>query len=485
MKVKNKSLGVNAVLNAFKSALAILFPLITYPYAFRILHTEGIGKVNYATSIISYFILIASLGISTYAVREGAKYRDKPKVFNEFCNQIFSFNILTTMISYVLLFLVIFSNKSLYSYKDLLLILSLTIAFTTFSIEWVNTIFEDFLFITIRSIVIYLITMILLFLIVKNEDDYILYALLTVVNSGCICISNWIYCRKYVHIKFTVKMEISKHIKPVLTFFANAVATSIYVNSDTTMIGYLIGDHFVGLYTLAVKIYNVIKTMLAAMYTVAIPRLSFFAGQGDKDNIKKIYTALLSNLTIILLPAGVGLAAISREIILIMGGKEYLAATLTLQILSLSLIGAIFGGAITYCLNIPLGREKINVKATMISALINIVLNIFLIPMFKQNGAAITTVISEFFVAAYCLKKFENINEYLNIKNWLKNLIQALIGCVIVIVVSVVIKSIFVNTLIRIGAIIILSVFIYTLELLMLKNEIIFSVIIKINNKLV
>lgn len=80
MKVKNKSLGVNAVLNAFKSALAILFPLITYPYAFRILHTEGIGKVNYATSIISYFILIASLGISTYAVREGAKYRDKPKV---------------------------------------------------------------------------------------------------------------------------------------------------------------------------------------------------------------------------------------------------------------------------------------------------------------------------------------------------------------------------------------------------------------------
>ena len=453
MKVKNKSLGVNAVLNAFKSALAILFPLITYPYAFRILHTEGIGKVNYATSIISYFILIASLGISTYAVREGAKYRDKPKVFNEFCNQIFSFNILTTMISYVLLFLVIFSNKSLYSYKDLLLILSLTIAFTTFSIEWVNTIFEDFLFITIRSIVI-----------------YILYALLTVVNSGCICISNWIYCRKYVHIKFTVKMEISKHIKPVLTFFANAVATSIYVNSDTTMIGYLIGDHFVGLYTLAVKIYNVIKTMLAAMYTVAIPRLSFFAGQGDKDNIKKIYTALLSNLTIILLPAG---------------GKEYLAATLTLQILSLSLIGAIFGGAITYCLNIPLGREKINVKATMISALINIVLNIFLIPMFKQNGAAITTVISEFFVEAYCLKKFENINEYLNIKNWLKNLIQALIGCVIVIVVSVVIKSIFVNTLIRIGAIIILSVFIYTLELLMLKNEIIFSVINKINNKLV
>ena len=147
-------------------------------------------------------------------------------------------------------------------------------------------------------------------------------------------------------------MEISKHIKPVLTFFANAVATSIYVNSDTTMIGYLIGDHFVGLYTLAVKIYNVIKTMLAAMYTVAIPRLSFFAGQGDKDNIKKIYTALLSNLTIILLPAGVGLAAISREIILIMGGKEYLAATLTLQILSLSLIGAIFLLSITYFLSL-------------------------------------------------------------------------------------------------------------------------------------
>ena len=89
---KYKSLGINAALNAFKSALSIIFPLITYPYAFRILHAAGIGKVNYANSIVSYFSLIAALGISTYAVREGAKLREDRDKFETFCSQMFSFN---------------------------------------------------------------------------------------------------------------------------------------------------------------------------------------------------------------------------------------------------------------------------------------------------------------------------------------------------------------------------------------------------------
>lgn len=479
MKKKNKSLGMNAALNAFKSSLSILFPLITYPYAFRILHTEGIGKVNYATSIISYFSLLAALGISTYAVREGAKIRDKSNEFNTFCNEVFSLNILTTIASYILLFMVAFFVKPLAEYRSLLFLLSLTIVFTTFGIEWVNTIFEDFLFVTVRSIGTYIITLFLLFVLVKNENDYLKYALLTVVTSGCICVFNWMHCKKYVHLKFTLKMNVQKHIRPILTFFANAVATSIYVNSDTTMLGYFAGNHFVGLYALSVKVYNVIKTMLAAVYTVAVPRLAYFVGQDDKNSVKSVFTALFSNLTIILLPAGIGLASISREIVLLMGGEEYLEATLTLQILSFALIGAIFGGAITYCLNIPLGREKVNAKATTISAVINVLLNIVMIPVFKQNGAAFTTLIAEFFVVIYCAIEFKNIGDYLDLKKWSQNLVQAIIGCGMIFAITALVKVLFSALVTRVILIIAGSVLAYGIELIVFKNELVYSVLNK------
>lgn len=110
--MKNKSLGLNAFLNGLKSTLNLLFPLITFPYVSRVLGVKGIGVYNYSNSIVSYFLLIAALGISTYAIREGAKYRDDKKQINEFASEIFTINICSTLVSYILLFacLIIFTN---------------------------------------------------------------------------------------------------------------------------------------------------------------------------------------------------------------------------------------------------------------------------------------------------------------------------------------------------------------------------------------
>lgn len=481
---KFKSLGVNAFLNAFKSGMSILFPLITYPYAFRILHADGIGKVDYSTSIVNYFLMIASLGIATYAVREGAKVRHDQEKFEKFSNQVFSINIITTLMTYIILILFLIFASAFKPYRGLIILLSLSIGFTTLGIEWINTIYEDYLYVTIRSIVTYIITLILLFLLVRNEGDYYYYALLTVVTNGVICITNWKYCRRYVHLKFTWKLNIKSHIKPILTLFANSVATSIYVSADTTMIGWISGDYTVGLYSIAGKVYSVVKKMLVAMYTVTISRISFYVGQGDIDNVKKTYTTLLSNLTLILIPAGVGLAAIAREIILIMGGVEYLGAVPTLRILSVSLIGAIFGGAVTYCLNIPLGREKYNVIATVLSAIINIGLNVFLIPMFKQNGAALTTAISEFFVFIFCVLIFKDFKEYVDLKKWGKNLLHSGIGAILICLVSFIVRLITTNVILILLGIVSLSCLVYALELYLLKNQLIMDIIKKISSKI-
>lgn len=478
-----KSIGVNAFLNAVKSGLSIIFPLITYPYAFRILHAEGIGKVDYASSIISYFAMIASLGITTYAIREGSKVRENRKSFETLSSQIFSINILSTLFSYALLGIFIVISESFRNYTGLLMLLSLSIGFTTLGIEWVNTIYEDYLYITIRSIIIHILTLILLFLLVKNEGDYYLYALLTVLSNAIICVSNWFYCRKYVRLKLTFHLNLKKHIGPILTLFANNVATSVYVNADTTMIGLYAGDYYVGLYSIAVKIYSVIKRMLVAMYSVAISRISFYAGKNDTKNIRNIYTGLLSNLTIFLIPASIGLITVAKEVVYFMGGTEYFDAVLTLQILSVSLIGAIFGGSVTYCLNIPLGREKNNVIATVLSAVINVALNIFVIPIFKQNGAALTTAISEFFVFFYCMFSFKGFKEYIDLRKWGKSIFQAAVGGITILIISLVVRKLCNSPIAIMIIMIALSVALYSIELILLKNELAIQVVNKVCKK--
>ena len=482
-KKKYRSLGINAVLNGIKSGLLILFPLITYPYALRVLKPEGIGKVNYAGTLVGYFGLLASLGIGTYAVREGAKLRDDRQKLQQFARQIFTINVASTILAYVaLLFCVLFVEK-FKMYSVLIFVSSISILAEVLGTEWINTLYEDYLFITIRSIVTHLISLVLLFLLIKSEDDYIKYAFLSVLTSVVICLSNMLYCRRYVTIGLTKQIDLSRHIKPIMVLFANSIATSIYVSADVTMLGWMCGDYYVGLYTMAMRVYGVVKKMLVAVYSVAIPRISLYAGNKDYERLKETYTSVLSTITMILIPASAGLIVLSREVVLLIGGREYIDSVATLQLLSLALVGAIFGGAVTYVLNIPLGREKNNVIATILSAIINIILNIFIIKRFKQNGAAFTTVISEFFVFLFCLFKTKDIKNYVDIKRWLKSILHAGVGVVWIIAVSFTFHLIMQNLIAITLSVMAASMVGYAVLLFIMRDEMIVSILNKFSKK--
>ena len=482
---KNKSLGVNAAINALRAGLSIIFPLITYPYAIRVLHAEGIGKVNFASSIVSYFSLFASLGFSNYAVREGAKVRDDKEKFSRFASEILLLNTISTAISVIGLIICAFLVPKFEPYEKLILLLGTTIVFTTFGVDWINTVYEDFLYITLRTIVTEVISMILLFCIVRSENDVYQYALLTVISQAVVCVSNFFLCRKYVTFKFHRGMHLRKHLQPTLIFLANKIATTIYVNSDTTMLGWMKGDYYVGIYAISVKVYSVIKTMLAALYLVVVPRISYNIGKDDYDSVKRTYTNMFCDVLVLLLPASVGLTCVSREIITFMVGENNTDGILTLQILSVALVGAILNGLILYCINIPTGNEKINARAAIYSTAMNVILNLFLIPIFKQNGAAATTVISEFFVLLYCLKKDDgNIKMFLSFHEAFRSLLQALCGVLTVIVTTVLIKQLDINYLLCLALIVIISVVAYGIELLLLGNTLVIDILQKIRARI-
>ena len=134
--MKNKSIGINAVVNGIKTFLSIAFPLITYPYISRILQVENLGRYNFSHSIIDYFYLFSALGIATYAVREGPKYRNSRKDVSKFASEVFTINIISTAIAYIALFVLLYYSEQLHSYASIILVLSISMLFTTFGCEW-------------------------------------------------------------------------------------------------------------------------------------------------------------------------------------------------------------------------------------------------------------------------------------------------------------------------------------------------------------
>jgi O-antigen/teichoic acid export membrane protein len=126
---KIKSVKLNAVINAVRTFLSLLFPLITFPYASRILLPEGLGKVNFAQSIIVYFSLISSLGIYNYGVKEAAKLRDNKLLFSQFYKEVLSINLIATLVAYLLFFISLLIIPKFSEYRMLLCISSATILF--------------------------------------------------------------------------------------------------------------------------------------------------------------------------------------------------------------------------------------------------------------------------------------------------------------------------------------------------------------------
>ena len=443
-KLKNrgtgKSVGVNAILNFIKVGCSILFPLITFPYTSRVLQVESIGKVNYGNSIISYFALFAALGISTYGVREGARKKGGQE-FARFASEIFSLNLLTTAVSYLLLIVLLYLVPAFRDYRAVILIQSMTIFLTTIGVDWVNTVYEDFLYITIRSIVIQLLCMGALLLFIHRPEDYLKYACISVMSSSLICVSNWIHCRKYVHIRIISDASVFRHLYPMLIFFANSLAITIYVSADTTMLGWISGDYYTGLYAVSVKIYQIVKKLMTAVYAVTISRLSRFAGNGDWENYKKLLTQVSCCIILLVVPSMTGLAVYAENIILVVSGESYIPAVHSLQILAAALLFAIGSGVVVNCINTPNGFEKTSLYATIAAAIVNVGLNVVLIPLWRQDGAAFTTVIAEMIVFLICLVRLHNVGRYLDLHEIFVQAAYAVAGSIFILILSFLIKG--------------------------------------------
>lgn len=465
-----KSLKKNAVLNSLRMILRLIFPIIEIPYISRVLGVENLGKYNFAYSIVNYFILIAGLGISTFAVREGAQYRDNKERFNKFASEVFTINMFSTILSYILLLICLLFIPNLANYKILIIILSLEIILTTIGCEWVYTIYEDYGYITIRTIIFQIISLILLLIFVRNSNDLIIYTIIMVISATGCNILNLKYLKKYCKLKFVVDKNTKKYIVPILILFANSVTTTIYCNSDITILGILANDYYVGVYSISAKIYNVIKQIISSIIIVSIPRLSYLLGNNKKEEFKNTASKILQTLIVVLFPVMFGIISIAYQTIYIIAGIKYIEGVRSLQILAIALMFCIFGWFYTSCILIPAKKEKFVLKYTIVAALANIILNILFIPKFKQDVAAFTTALAEAISFIMCYIKSK---EVVKIDVPIKTILKTLIGSFGILVFCLIINkftnlNIMVNTIVSILG----SIAIYVGLEFLLRNDI-------------
>lgn len=482
--MKKKSIKLNAVLNGLRTILNLVFPLITFPYVSRVLSVNEVGKYNFSQSIISYFLLIAALGIDKYAVREGTKYRDDNKKISKFSSEVFSVNILSTIISYLLLFLYLFLSSKSLSYRACILIFSLQIVFTTLGTEWLYTIFEEYTYITIRSIVFKILSIILLFVFVRNEGDYLAYAGITVFASVGSNILNFINARKYCKIRLTFKFDCKKLLNPILVIFASNIAVQIYVNSDITMLGYLGDDYAVGIYSVSTKIYTIVKNVLGAVLMVTISRFALYVGKNLKLEYESLLKKVTNTLILLGVPVVVGLILLSEDAILIIASKKYIDAKISLIILSITILFSIFSTLFNQCVLLPYKREKVFLKSSIISALLNIGLNFVLIPVIGEIGAAITTLLSEATMAGMNYRGCKDlVRNCIFDDSFVKNLTTVMIGLIGIIAACLLSMKLIAGLYIQTMVAIVASVFVYFSIMLILRNEIVLENVNAIRSK--
>ncbi|PEG78457.1 flippase [Lactobacillus sp. UMNPBX18] len=469
--MKRKSLKINAILNGFKSLLSLIFPLITFPYVSRVLSVNGIGKYNFSKSIIGYFLLIAALGISTYGVREGTKYRDNIEKIDQFASEIFTINVFSAILAYILLFLCLLLFSKLHSYFICILIFSIQIGFSVIGIDWLFTIYEDFAYITIRSIIFQILSILLLFIFVRHSGDYLNYALITVFSAVGSNLLNFLKAKKDHKIRIIFSFNWKKHIKPILILFAASIANIIYVNSDITILGLMKSNYVVGIYSISSSIYNIIKNIFSAVLLVTIPRLALLYGKKDLTEFRNLLRRLTNILALIILPATTGLILLSKQIILIFAGNHFVRSISSLRILSVAYIFSILAWILSDCVLIPAKREKFVMNSMIISAVVNILFNILFIPFLSENAAALSTVFAELImlIVNYIYSK-DLIRDTLFSSSLLNTFKTSILGCIGIIIICFIINALTTSLWISLVLSILLSVIWYAFSQVVLKN---------------
>ena len=376
------SLKTNVVLNLLNTVTSIVFPIVTFPYAARVLLPGGIGAVNFQLSIINYIVLFVSLGIPMYGVREVARHRDDLRLRNRVAMELLLLSLGLCLPGYLVVWALSVWVPQIHAQAVLFYLLSTTILFTALGVQWFYQAVEDFKFITIRGIVVRVLAALSLFLFVKSPDDLLIYGAITVASTVGNNVINFVHLRHFVSLRSVDwrRLKVMRHLRPAFRIFVLNLIISIYVNLNAVMLGFMQGDEAVGLYTAGVRLSQVVLSVVTSLSVVMLPAVA-----------RKSVRFVLG----LSLPFMMGLIVLSRPIIALFCGPDFGGSVAVLcwtaPIVLFVGLSNLIGIQILY----PQDKERIVIWSTAGGAVFNVVLNLWLIPLWAATGAAISTLVTE------------------------------------------------------------------------------------------
>lgn len=393
--MKGKSIKVNAFFNILYTVINIIFPLIIYPYVNRILMAAGLGKVTFYASVSNYAIMFAGLGLATYGVRAVAKVRENGKELSGIAAELLRINMVATVVVVVIYTCFVLFSERLNKEQCLFWINGILIITAPLGVDWLYSGLEQYSYITKRTVLFKAVSLVLVFLFVRQSDDYIVYAGILAFSNIASILCNYLYAKKLVGFSLQGEYRYKKHLKPMMVLFASALAVSIYTNLDTVMLGFICDDREVGLYTVAVKVKTVLLAVVNAISTVLLPRLSCYYGQEKYGEYYKVLKKSVSVIFMLTIPLAMFFALEAYNCIFILGGEDYLQAVSCMQILMPVLVMSGFSNVTGNQVLIPQGKDTLFMRAVMAGAFVDIVLNALFMRRFGCIGASVATLIAE------------------------------------------------------------------------------------------
>lgn len=404
----SKSIKINLFMNTIVTILGVIFPLITFPYISRVLGPMGTGAVSYAASLASYFSMLAMLGVNTYGIKACAEIRNDRNLLSKVVQEIMFILMGSTIISYILFFIIVKFEIIDVEYKNIIYIYSVGIILQVIGIEWLYKALEQYTYIAIRSLIIKIISIFLMFILIKKKSDYPMYAVMNVFADGGAQLINFIVSFKYIKYRKFGDYNLGRHLSPLLIFFLTNVVHLVYTNLDIIMLEHIKGIYEVGIYNMALRIENILLSIVTALGVVVLPKISLAVKERRMEDFKLLNNKAV-NYTMVISLFFIGIVEImAPEIVYILGGDEYKDAILVLRILLVVLFAAGVANISGLQTLIPLGKEQQFLISVIWGAIVDFVLNIFLIKHLGNRATAFSTVMAEIvvlFVQFFYLKK--------------------------------------------------------------------------------
>ena len=451
-----KNIKANTLINIIRTISLSLISFITFPWVCRYLGETALGEYSWAVSFVTYFIILAKIGIPNFALKECVKVKDNKELLSNKVQTFLIIQIIGSLISLGIMSLIVFSFRDTFTDPGLIFILSINLIAGTFSFEWLYIALEKQFYMSVRNIMVLALSAVLIIAFVQSPEDLHIYALCTASVTVLTVICNVILIFKHISFKKTMPWDFKSCLKPLLVLLGVTMLISLYDKTDSFILG-LIDDTKVEVssFAIAVKGVDIIVGIIAGLSTVYMPKAAEHYQKEKTENFIILNSFAFSVALFIVLPAIVTMTILAKPICGLISGRDYSCdigpyenAPYVLMILTPVMLTYSLSDMIYAQILLPSNKEKYYLFTLLGATILNIVLSlIFGLTVFKENpsiGVAIATALVDVivFVVSIILSRKYAVQTIFN-KNNLKILISSIAVGLVAFGVKLVTEAIF------------------------------------------